>query len=210
MPKSLPGHGKEALAFFVEIGPGLYLTESYHTKWKTQTRRNCLILRVMISQQSTSINGIKELIRGYQICNTSQLLIFGGYVCVRGSLYIQVIICVNIILDLIDIRTILLRCPSLLLWYIEPNGIGTKISSSFHTLLLLKNVRSHYRYLSGITKRWYQFKRWFELACEMLNVWHVLFFRAHFGSCHQKSCWVEVSCTKPTRKNKTIPKNMAP
>ena len=32
-------------------------------------------------------NGIKEPTHGYQNCNTSQILIFGGYVKVRESLY---------------------------------------------------------------------------------------------------------------------------
>ena len=36
-------------------------------------------------------NGIKEATRGYQTCNTSQILIFGGYVTVRESLYAPVI-----------------------------------------------------------------------------------------------------------------------
>ena len=32
-------------------------------------------------------NGIKEPTHGYQNCNISQILIFGGYVKVRESLY---------------------------------------------------------------------------------------------------------------------------
>ena len=40
-------------------------------------------------------NGIKEPIRGYQNCNTNQILIFGGYVKVRESLYTRVVIWVS-------------------------------------------------------------------------------------------------------------------
>ena len=44
----------------------------------------------------TSINnGIKEPTRGYQNYNSNQILIFDGYVKVRESLYIRVIIWVN-------------------------------------------------------------------------------------------------------------------
>ena len=37
-------------------------------------------------------NGLKEPTHGYQNYNTGQILIFGGYVNMRKSLYIQVII----------------------------------------------------------------------------------------------------------------------
>jgi hypothetical protein len=47
---------------------------------------------------------IKELISGYQNYNTNQILIFGGYVKVRGSLYSRTITWINIILSHIDIR----------------------------------------------------------------------------------------------------------
>ena len=42
-------------------------------------------------------------------------------------------------------------------WYLYPNGIKTKtkISSNNHTLLVLKMWNPHYRYMNGITKRWY-------------------------------------------------------
>ena len=49
-------------------------------------------------------NGIKEPTYGYQSCNNSQTLVFGGYVKVRGSLYTQVIIWMNTILNHIDTR----------------------------------------------------------------------------------------------------------
>ena len=45
----------------------------------------------MVSLINT-INGIKEPTHGYQNCNTSQILIFGGYVDVRESLSNGVII----------------------------------------------------------------------------------------------------------------------
>lgn len=32
-------------------------------------------------------NAIKEPTHGYQNCNSSQILVFGGYLRVRGSLY---------------------------------------------------------------------------------------------------------------------------
>ena len=54
-------------------------------------------------------NGIKEPTHGYQNCNTSQILIFGGYVKVRESLYTRVIIWVNTILNHIDTREFLPR-----------------------------------------------------------------------------------------------------
>ena len=51
-------------------------------------------------------NGVKEPAHGYQKCNTSLKLDFGGYVKVRESLYIRVIIWVNTILNHIDTRAI--------------------------------------------------------------------------------------------------------
>ena len=50
--------------------------------------------------------GKKEPTRGYQNCNTSQILIFGGYLKVRESLYTQVVIWVNTILTMNDTRVI--------------------------------------------------------------------------------------------------------
>ena len=52
-------------------------------------------------------NGIKEPTCGYQKYNSSQILIFDGYVKVRESLYTQVIIWVNTSLNHIDTREIL-------------------------------------------------------------------------------------------------------
>ena len=54
-------------------------------------------------------NGIKELTRGYQFCDTSQILIFGGYVKGRESLHTLVIIWVNTIVNHIDTRATLPR-----------------------------------------------------------------------------------------------------
>ena len=51
-------------------------------------------------------NGIKKPTRKHQNCNTSQILIFGGYVKVGESLYTWVIIWVNTSLDQINIRVI--------------------------------------------------------------------------------------------------------
>ena len=56
---------------------------------------------------------IKEPFRGYQICNTNQILIFGGYVKARESLHIRVIIWVNTILNCTNTSTILLMYESI-------------------------------------------------------------------------------------------------
>ena len=68
-------------------------------------------------------NGITEATHGYRNCNTSQILIFSGYVEVRESFYAQVIIWVNTILNHIDTRAIYLGMK-VLAWYIDLNGIG--------------------------------------------------------------------------------------
>ena len=54
-------------------------------------------------------NDIKESTCGYQNCRTCQILIFGGYVKVRESLYTQVIIRVNAIVNHIDTKVFLPR-----------------------------------------------------------------------------------------------------
>jgi hypothetical protein len=46
----------------------------------------------------------KNLPVGIKICYTNQILIFGGYVKVRESLYIRVIILINTILAINDTR----------------------------------------------------------------------------------------------------------
>jgi hypothetical protein len=55
-------------------------------------------------------NDIKEPTHGYQNYNTTQILITGGYVKVRESLYTQVL---NTTLNHIDTRAILPRIRSL-------------------------------------------------------------------------------------------------
>lgn len=53
--------------------------------------------------------GIKEPTSGYQDCDTSQILIFDGYVNARESLYTQVIIRITTILNHIHIATTIPR-----------------------------------------------------------------------------------------------------
>jgi hypothetical protein len=62
----------------------------------------CMVLIININKV------IKEPPHGYQNCNTSQILIFGGYVKVKKSLYTRVVIWVNIILNHIDTMAILI------------------------------------------------------------------------------------------------------
>ena len=58
-------------------------------------------------------NGIKEHACNYQNCNSSQLLIFGRYVKVRESLYVQVVIWIDTMsLNHINTRVILPRYES--------------------------------------------------------------------------------------------------
>ena len=54
-------------------------------------------------------DGIKGSTCGYQNYNTSEMLVFGGYMKVRKSLYTLVIIWVDIILNHIDIKKTLPR-----------------------------------------------------------------------------------------------------
>jgi hypothetical protein len=67
------------------------------------------------------VNDINEPTHGYhQNCNTSEMVIFGGYVKVRESLYTRVIICVNTFLNHIDTKAILPQCEGQTLipyWY---------------------------------------------------------------------------------------------
>jgi hypothetical protein len=53
--------------------------------------------------------GIKEPTSGYQDCNTSQILIFDGYVNAIEFVYTQVIIRITTILNHIDIATTIPR-----------------------------------------------------------------------------------------------------
>ena len=54
-------------------------------------------------------NGIKEPTCGYQNCKSCQILIFGGYIKVRESLYTLIIIWFNTFVNHIDTRAILPR-----------------------------------------------------------------------------------------------------
>ena len=87
---------------------------------------------------------VKESTRMYQNCNSSQRLIFGGYLKVRKSLFTQVIIWVNIILDHIHPRTLLPMYEGSCTIY-RPDW-----SSNNHTLLVQSMINSQYRYLNGI------------------------------------------------------------
>jgi hypothetical protein len=57
-------------------------------------------------------HGIKEPTGGHQNCITNHMLIVGGYVKVRESLYTQITIWVNTILSHIDTRVVLHRYES--------------------------------------------------------------------------------------------------
>ena len=72
----------------------------------------CYIGNGMVSTINI-INSIKEATRGYQNCNTNQLLIFGGYVQVREAMCTCVIIWVNTILMNNNVGTILLMYQGL-------------------------------------------------------------------------------------------------
>ena len=71
---------------------------------------------------------VKEPTRGYQNYNSSQILIFSGYAKVKVSLYTQVILWVNAILDHIDTTMFLPiyggPCMVDIYIYIYVNGIG--------------------------------------------------------------------------------------
>ena len=58
---------------------------------------------------STSTNGVKEHTRGHQGCNTNQILVLGGNLTTRESLYARVSIGVGITLNHIGTRVILSR-----------------------------------------------------------------------------------------------------
>ena len=71
-------------------------------------------------------SGIQKPTSGYQNCNTNRVLIFDGYLKVRESLNIRVIIWVNTILNHIDTRVILPRYESSCMvykskWYWKQN-----------------------------------------------------------------------------------------
>ena len=64
------------------------------------------------------LNGIKEPTYRYQNCNTTQILIFGEYVEVRESLYIQVVIWFNTILNHIVTRAVVPRYQGFCMVYV--------------------------------------------------------------------------------------------
>ena len=66
-------------------------------------------------------NGIKEFTFGCQICNNILMLIFNGYFKVRESLYTQVVIWVDLILNHVDTRAILLEYECSCMVY-KPKG----------------------------------------------------------------------------------------
>ena len=126
---------------------------------------------------------IKEYTHGCQNCNTSQILIIGGYLTVRVCLYIWVIIWGNIILYHIDTREMLPRhegsCTvyrsnwyqkqnyrqmSIPYWYQQIWNLHCKYLDGVNkyeiliidTWMVSKNVNHHHRYLNGIKKWQYQ------------------------------------------------------
>ena len=54
-------------------------------------------------------NGMKESTGGYENCNSTQIVIFGGYFKVRESFYTRVVIWVNTILNCTDTEVNLTR-----------------------------------------------------------------------------------------------------
>ena len=71
-------------------------------------------------------NGIKEPTSGYQNYITTQILIFGGHVKVRESLFIRVIIWVYTISNHINTMAILPRYDYSCMIYINSNGVEDK------------------------------------------------------------------------------------
>ena len=101
-------------------------------------------------------NGIKTPTHGYQSCNTSYLLISGGYVKVRESLSTRVIIWVNTILNHFDTRTILPRYVGSCMVYIPEWYQKQKYHQLPIPYQYQKMRNPHYRYSNGIRKRRYQ------------------------------------------------------
>ena len=62
----------------------------------------------------------------------------------KASLYTQVIIWVDTILNHIDTRAILPRDEGSCIVYLDPNGDETKLLSHTHTLLVSIKVNPHY------------------------------------------------------------------
>ena len=88
-------------------------------------------------------NGIKVFTCGYWNCNTNQILIFGGYVKVRESLYTLVIIGVhNNILNHTDTWTILPRDEGSCMVYGPEWCWKYKCLSNIHALMVSKKYET--------------------------------------------------------------------
>lgn len=95
----------------------------------------------MISLINTNY-GIIEFTCEYQIRSTNQILIFGGYVEVKVSVYPQVFSWINTILDYIDTRIILSRYEGFCM-ICRPKQERKKSShQNTHTHRYQKNVKS--------------------------------------------------------------------
>jgi len=82
-------------------------------------------------------NDVKELTSRYQNCDINDILILGGYVKVRESLYVRVVVFwVQTILNYIDIREIFARYEGSCMVY----------RSYWHQ----KQRKPHYRYPNGV------------------------------------------------------------
>ena len=87
---------------------------------------------------------LKNLAMAIKIVILSQILIVGGCVKMRESLYNQIIIWINKdILNHIDTRTFWPRYEGSCMFYIPINVIKKKNNTvKYHTLLIEKNVKS--------------------------------------------------------------------
>ena len=78
----------------------------------------------IINQKPTSTMASKNLpTHGCQNCNANPILIFSGCLKVRESLYTEVIIWVNTILNHIDTMVILPRYDNSCSMYLDRNGL---------------------------------------------------------------------------------------
>ena len=84
------------------------------------------------------MHGIREPTHEYQICDINWLLIFGGYVEVRGYLYTQVYYLGQYYSKPRMILGWFYLGMKVLTWYMDPNGITTKVQSNTRTLLSIK------------------------------------------------------------------------
>jgi hypothetical protein len=81
------------------------------------------------------MHGIKGPTCGYQNCNTIQILIFGRFVTVKASFYTRVIIWVNIIVNHINISTILPIYEGPCMLYTQMVFIKNAIKYSYPTII---------------------------------------------------------------------------